>query len=333
MVQPPTGTPAGDPADEANEEQATGEELPGFVEADDFDLELDVHMEGHQEVGTLVVKGSLFSAYRASAIAVADFTKAFVTTVHEIAINRKRPLEWVAPSDLDLFAFGSARIRLIVGDGETIRMEDETSSPSVDAAQYVADLMQADGDELLTLAREAGPDGAKAYRQFLKVVADAEDAQVGWRGFGRQPVVVNSEKATKNFITLDREGEKESEELTVPGHLSMADAKRKQFRLELPSGWPRPQELKRKRNIEGTYEESVNRLVEGPPNLWNSDVVARIRINREREDTVAAPRKPKFELLSVEEATEPAVPPKGPAVMPGSAALDEGIDVDVFSDS
>ena len=245
----------------------------------------------------------------------------------------KRPLEWVVPSDLDIFSFGSARIRFIVGDGETIRMEDETSSPSVDAAQYVADLMQADGDELLTLAREAGPDGAKAYRQFLKVVADAEDAQVGWRGFGRQPVVVDSEKATKNFITLDREGEKESEELTVPGHLSMADAKRKQFRLELPSRWPRPQELKRKRNIEGTYEESVNRLVEGPPNLWNSDVVARIRINREREDTVAAPRKPKFELLSVEEATEPAVSPKGPAVMPGSTALDEGIDADVFGES
>ena len=212
-------------------------------------------------------------------------------------------------------------------------MEDETSSPTVDAANYVGDLMEADGDELLALAREAEPDGAKAYRQLLKVLAEAEDARIGWRGYGRSPAVITSEKATKNFITLDREGEKDSEELTVPGHLWMADAKRKQFRLELPSGWPRPPELKRKRNIEGTYEESVNKLVEGPPNLWNSDVVARIRINRERADTVMAPRKPKFELLSVEEATEPAVPPKGPAAMPGSAPLDEGIDVDVFGDS
>lgn len=324
MVQPPTGTPAGDPSED--EEIAEEVELPGFEEADDFDLELDVHMEGHQEVGTLVAKGKHFGPHRADGLTLAEVIKSFVVALHEIAQNMKRPLEWAVPSDVDLFEFASAHIRFIVGEGETIRMEDETSSPTVDAANYVADLMQADGDELLTLAREAGPDGAKAYRQLLKVVAEAEDAHIGWRGYGREPVVVTSDKATKNFITLDREGERESEELTVPGHLSMADAGRKQFRLELPSGWPRPLELKRKRSIEGTYEESVNQLVKSQ-NLWNSDVVARIRINRERAETVAAPRKPKFELLSVEPATEPAVPPKGPQVIPGSTTLD------VFEDS
>jgi hypothetical protein len=311
----------------SGEEDEDSQAIPEFKETDDFDLELDVHMEAHQEAGTLVAKGKNFGPHRADAIALAEVIKSFVTTLFEIAVKKKRPTEWVVMADLDSFEFASAHIRFIVGDGETIRMEDSTS-PTVDAASYVSDLMAADGDELLTLAQEVGPKGAKAYRQLLKVVSEAEDATIGWRSFGRKPVVVTSANATKNFITLDREGESESDEITVPGHLSMADAGRRRFTLELPKGWPRPPELKRKRNIEGSYEESVNQLVKSQ-GLWNSDVIASIRINREREETVAAPRKPKYELLSVEPTTESSVLRKNAPGIPGSVPLDE----DVFGDA
>jgi hypothetical protein len=309
------------------EAEEDSQAIPEFKETEDFDLELDVHMEAHQEAGTLVAKGKNFGPHRADGLALAEVIKSFVTTLFEIAVKKKRSTEWAATADVDLFRFASAHIRFIVGEGETIRMEDSTS-PTVDAASYVSDLMEADGDELLTLAQEIGPKGAKAYRQLLKVVSETEDATVGWRSFGRKPVVVTSADATKDFITLDREGESESEEITVPGHLSMADAGRRRFTLELPKGWPRPPELKRKRNIEGSYEESVNQLVKSQ-GLWNSDVIASIRINREREETVAAPRKPKYQLLSVEPAVESPVPPKGAPEIPGSVPLDE----EVFGDA
>ena len=114
MVQPPAGVPAGDPA---GDDEGNQVDLPGFEEADDFDLDLDVHMEEHQEVGTLIARGKHFGPHRANGLTLAEVIKQFVITLHEIAQNAKRPLEWVVPSDVDVFEFASAHIRFIVGEG------------------------------------------------------------------------------------------------------------------------------------------------------------------------------------------------------------------------
>lgn len=209
---------------------------------------------------------------------------------------------------------------------------DEDSQPALRAARVVSDLMKARDDELVELAQEIGPEGAIAYRQLLKAIGDAEDAKVTWEAPGRAPATVTSIEAQKAHRTLTREGESETDEFTVVGHLSMADDHLNRFVLRLFSNAPRPPQVRSKQLLRGRFEDEVGALVK-ENGLWGADVEAHIHLERERAETVATPREPKFTLLSAKATTRPPEPEKGGAPMPGSATLDEGIDADVFGDS
>jgi hypothetical protein len=181
--------------------------------------------------------------------------------------------------------------------------------------------MEAQGDELIELARETGPKGVKAYRQVVKAIGDSEDAEVVWKTPGREPATMTSVAAGAAYATLAREGERESDKFVVVGHLSMADADLNRFKLKLPKGAPRPPQLKNKRVVEGAYAEPVGQLVK-EKGLWDSDVSAEILIDRERADTVAAPRVPKYRLIAVERAVEAPPDDRGGAAIPGSTQMD-----------
>jgi hypothetical protein len=322
MVSPPTLPDPEEPADGEKDEDL----IPEYTETDDSDLEVDVHMEadGNRVVGTLTAKGDDFRHGRANAHALGELIRAHAVALYEIAMSKKGLNDWVAWPDIDRFEFASAHIRFVPGENETIRMEDPIS-PTVEASRRIAEMMEAQGDDLVELAREVGPKGAKAYQQLLKVVAESDDAEVEWESTDREPVTVSSIDAKRAFATLDREGENESAEFTVAGHLSMADAELNRFKLKLPSGAPRPPQLKGKRTVTGVYDDPVGQLVK-EQGLWDSDVLAEIRVEREREETVATPRKPSFKLISVERVVlEPQVEAEGgdSPIIRGSMSFDD----------
>ncbi len=330
MDNPP---PSSDPekSSDAEEVEEGAVERPKFKPTEKDELKQDRHMEAddrHQEVGTLVAEGKEFRDGRANAIALAKLIKSYAATVYEIALNAARSGDWVAEPDIDRFAFESAHVRFIAGGDESMRMDDPESSPAIEAARKVTELMQAHDDELVELAREVGPKGAEAYRKLLKAVGDSEDAKVSWASPGRAPVVVTSIGAAKAFQTLAREGERLSEEITVVGDLSMADADLNRFKLKLFKNGPKPPQLKRKRVVIGDFDDPVGESVK-EQGLWNSPVEAQVRIERERAEDVATPRDPKFILLSVKPTTPPDPRKKRREPMPGSMQLAD----DVFGDS
>jgi hypothetical protein len=314
-------------------EEAKGAEdaVPDFQATDQSSLKQDVHMEADGQgpkVGTVVAKGKLFGERQADAFALASLIRSYAATVYEVAKHQMRPGDQPALPGVSRLRLASAHIDFVVGVNEAITM-DEDSQPAIKAARVVSDLMKARDDELLELAREIGEDGTKAYRKLLKAIGDADDAKVTWEAPGRPAITVSSIEAAKAHRTLSREGDTETDDFTVLGHLSMADDHLNRFVLRLFSDGPRPPQVKSKQLLRGSFEDHVGELVK-EHGLWGADVEAGIHLERERAETVATPREPKFILTSAKAMTRPASARKGSAPMPGSAALDEGIDADVF---
>jgi hypothetical protein len=331
MENPPAPVPRDEPSDDA-ESGSGGTPLPPFKPAGDGVK--DVHMEADDQglkVGTLTAIGKLFGNLQADAFALADLIKSYAVTVFEVAKNEMRPGDQPALPGVSGLEIASAHIDFVVGVNEAIAM-DEDSQPAIKAARVVSDLMKAREDELVELAREVGPDGAKAYRKLLKVIGDADDAKVTWAAPGRPAVTVSSIEAAKAHRTLSREGDSETDDFKVVGHLSMADDHLNRFVLRLEKNAPRPPQVKYKQIIRGSFDESVGDLVK-ERNLWGKEVEADIHLERERAEKAVTPREPKFTLMSVKAATKSPSSEQGRAPMPGSAALDEGIDVDVFGGS
>lgn len=287
--------------------------------------------DDQKKVGTLVAKGKLFGSLQADALALAALIRSYANTVYEVAKHEMRPGDQPAPPGVADFRLASAHVDFVVGTNEAIAI-DEDAQPAVKAARVISDLMKARDDELIELAQEIGPDGAVAYRQLLKAIGDAEDAKVTWEAPGRPPATVTSVEAAKAHRTLSREGESETDEFTVVGHLSMADDHLNRFVLRLFPNAPRPPQVKSKQLLRGKFEDHVGALVK-EHGLWGADVEAQIHLERERTETVATPREPKYTLVSAKATTRPPTSQKGSKPMPGSAALDEGMDVDIFSET
>jgi hypothetical protein len=332
MEKPNAPVPGDEENERVEEEEAVEvERLPDFEETDDGVVDRHMEADDQKKVATLVARGKLFGPLQADALALAALIKSYATTVYEVALNSMRPGDQPALPGVSDFRRASAHVDFVVGTTEPITL-DEDSQPAIKAARVVADLMKARDDELIGLAREIGHEGAKSYRNLLKVIGDADDAKVTWEAPGRSPVTVSSVEAAKAHRTLSREGEIEHDDFTVLGHLSMADDRLSRFVLELFSDGPRPPQVKHKQLIRGKFEEHVGDLVKDH-GLWGEDVEAQIHLERERAETVATPREPVFTLTSAKAAQRPAPSQKGGGPMPGSATLDEGIDVDVFGDS
>lgn len=319
MENPPAPVPGNEPSDDA-ESGSGATPLPPFQPASDGVP--DVHMEADQQIGALTAKGKPFRRKRAEALSLADLIRSFAMALYKIALEKSKLGDVVALPDVDDFSFASAHIQFVAGENETFRLD---GSPTAEAAQQIALLMQAKDDDLLTLAQETGPEGAKAYKQFMKAVGQAEDAEVTWEAREQEPVTVTSVEASRAFLVLDREGEPEDQELeAIPGHLSMADASAQRFKLILPKAgeFERPTPLKGKRVIEGHYDDPVGESVKSQ-GLWDRDVIATIRIEREKADTVAAPRDPSFHLVSVEAAVEHGNVPEAEVAIEPPALFDE----------
>jgi hypothetical protein len=298
----PEEEPASRPED--GEHEADGGDADTVEQGDSFsptpedELDSGAHMQHHQEAGRVEFKGGGIGIDHADAGLVGELLGRLAGTLHELGrAALKNPGDWVAPPAVDDFSFSSLHIRLIVGDEESIRMDD--SSPTLDAARQLTALMSADEDSLLSLAIEAGEPATRAYKTLLKSLVES-DVVVEWTDYRSEGASIDPQRAIRDFAVLDREGTEEAGELRVPGHLSMVDSDRHAFALRLPKGAPRPAELKGRRKLGGELPESMARELK-ERNLWDSDVVATLRVVEERQGTAATPKGMKFELVGVEE--------------------------------
>lgn len=203
-------------------------------------------------------------------------------------------------------AFGhSVVVDLEISPEEDIQIGTDNTrhSPTIDAAHAIARLLMTSPDELLPQAIRLGPDVVAAYKKFLNVLAEdavtLEWQPVEWN----QVVVVRSEDARVDFVILDREGERHTETLETPGKLTMADSELRQFALRLPPDVGRPQLLKNKQRIRGTYSEEMGvRLKQ--EGLWDTQVMATIAVTHDVPGTTATPRDPTFVLIDAEPMIE-----------------------------
>lgn len=323
MDTPPSPEPEKSASGE--EAQESSVEIPKFKPTEQSGLDRDVHMESddQRKVGTLIAKGSLFTSLGADAIAAAELVKAYANTLWKFALKKTQLGDAAAPPAVRRLVLESLHVDFVAGAGEVVRMKSD-SSPAIEAAKTISDLMQAQGDDLVELARKVGPEGTAAYRGLLKAIGESgDDAEVTWEARSRPPATVTSAQARAAHKKLGEEGERHSEEFKVLGRLSMADDDLNHFKLNLFKAGPRPRQLKpRQYVVRGDFDDEVGDSVR-ERGLWGEPVEALVKIEQERAGSVATPHAPKFTLVSVEATEEPQARRKGPAAPPGPATLDE----------
>jgi hypothetical protein len=199
-------------------------------------------------------------------------------------------------------AWGSSVIvELEASPEEDIQLDLEQArhSPTIDAAKSLSRLMMAEPEELLPLALELPQDAVAAYKRFLNLLA-ADSVVLEWQVPDSQVIAtVTSVDARHDWAILDREGERTTESVIVPGTLTMADSRRHRFELTLPAELDRPPLLKRKQTVEGTYAEDIgHRLKE--EGLWDSEVMAEIEVTYDRPGSTPTPRDPVYVLVDAE---------------------------------
>lgn len=181
-------------------------------------------------------------------------------------------------------------------------------SPTIDAAHALSQLLAAPSpDELLSRALDLGPDAVASYKRFLNHLA-GDRVTLEWQTpDATEVVVVSSTEAAHDFAILDREGERRTDPVEVPGTLTMADSELRQFALTLPSELQRPPLLKGKHRVRGTYAEEMGERLKSE-GLWDSEVMATINVTYDVPDTTPTPRDPVYELVDAESLIPPDAP-------------------------
>jgi hypothetical protein len=275
-----------------------------------------------RDLTTLTVRGSLFTPLKADAIAAAEIVKGYANTAWKIALKKTQLGDVVAPLAVRRLVLESLHVDFVAGVEEVVR-EKSDSSPTIEAAQTISDLMQAKGNDLLNLALQVGPEGTAAYRGLLKAIGESgEDAEVTWEVRSRPPTTITSAQATAAHKQLGAEGDSYSDEFKILGRLSMADDDLNRFKLTLFKDGPRPRQLRpRQRVVRGTFDDEVGDSVRAR-SLWGKPVEALVKMEQERAESVATPHAPRFTLLSVEAKEEPRV--RGTGSSASSATLSDG---------
>lgn len=196
----------------------------------------------------------------------------------------------------------SVTVELEISAEEKVRqtMEGARQSPTIDAARALARLLAAEPEDVVPRALRLGADAAAEYKRFLNLLAEGDRVTVEWQTPDASEIVaVTSDAARRDWAILDREGERQTTSLKVPGTLTMADSRRQRFELTLPSELARPPLLKRKQTVEGEYAEEVGQRLKRE-GLWDSEVEATIEVTYDVPDTTATPRDTAYRLVDAE---------------------------------
>lgn len=293
------------PAEDDESVEATPDAPPEFTPTPPDQLPNQVHMEaeGDLEVdpaGTIKAVGQSFHTGRVDAVAFSDFVKRTAAAIEALAKDGVRQagdfagrLQMLTPK------FASAEVTFILGPNETKRLDEEGSSPSRDAAAVLSELLETPAEELLEKVANRHDDSVKAVRAFLTVIRE-ENLKVEWTAYNRDPVEIDGPTAASSVAVLEREGDPLTDDITVKGHLEMANDGTNTFSMTIAPG-DRDPLLKGRQKVKGDFSDLVKESVKAQ-GLWGSDVEASVRVRREREGSAAVRKDFLFTLLSVKPA-------------------------------
>lgn len=191
-------------------------------------------------------------------------------------------------------------------------LDNARHSPTIDAAHALGRLLAAESPEqLLSRALDLGPEAVASYKRLLNHLA-GDNVTLEWQTPDTpEVVIVSSSDAAHDFAVLDREGDRRTDPVGVPGTLTMADSELRQFALTLPAQLERPPLLKGKHRVRGTYAEEMGKRLKSDK-LWDSEVMATIHVTYDVPGSTPTPREPLYELVDA----EPLIPRDAPSLFP-----------------
>lgn len=190
-------------------------------------------------------------------------------------------------------------------DPKRERLLREAVAPTVLAADLAIDLIeQAITDEPVENVLAYGRGAAETLRSIARLLADegleieAVAAVQGDQGRAVRATSVSDEQLERVAARLEDLGTMEVREIPIAGVVTMADSDQKRFRLKIAEDTKIPPLLRnvRNRRIQGPYTGKAGRVLE-EQGLWSREVVATIRVERQRRETTGKMRPPKYTLI------------------------------------
>jgi hypothetical protein len=197
-----------------------------------------------------VLRGGRIAKDRGDADFIGGAIRRLARALREAAQNYKQVgEEFVNAALLRRVKFGqSVIVELEISEGERVErgLDGSRRAPTIEAARDLGALLSADADDLVKRALPLGPDAVAEYKRFLNLLGE-DEVTLEWQvPDTRVIVVVTSEDARRDHAILDRQGERTTGTVTVPGTLTMADSRRHRFELSLFAGQTRPPLLRNK---------------------------------------------------------------------------------------
>ena len=215
-----------------------------FKPKSERDLEPRVFMKQSGSVMQAVVSDGSVRKSRGDAAFIGEFIRRSAEAIEQLGQSTKRVGENGRALDLSALAFGgSVTAQFVVGEGETLRLQaiGEPTSPSIEAARLVAEMLELEPAELVDWLSRLEPDGVRALRGLLRLIAE-DDVRVDWYAHGHEqaPAEIDSKKAAVFYGSIQREGDPSEVPVTGSGRLALADADTNTFGLRLERGGERP---------------------------------------------------------------------------------------------
>lgn len=250
-----------------------------------------------------VLRGGSISKDRGDADFIGGAIRRLARALREAARSHHRAgADFIGVPQLRPVHFGaSVIIELEISPEEQVDrgLDNSRKSPTIDGARDLAGLLSAQPDKLVERALPLGPAAVAEYKRFLDLLG-SDEVTLEWHvPDATEVVVVSSADARQDFAILDREGERATGTVRVPGTLTLLGSRRHRFELLLIPGQERPPLLKHKSVVEGTYTEELGARLKAE-GLWDSDVIATIEVEHDVPGTTPVPRESTYTLLDAE---------------------------------
>lgn len=256
----------------------------------------------HRSALRAVLRGGSISSTKGDAEFIGGVIRRIAKSLRQTAEQYRRLGETIDNPLLRNVAWtSSVVIELEISQGEHVNetIDGLRRSPTIDAARALGDLLSSDADELLPQAVRLGPEPIAEYKRLLHLIG-SDDVTLEWQAPNTDRIaVVTSADAAKDYAILDREGQPTSEQIQVPGTLTMADSRRHRFELSLPPTGPKHPLLGRRKTVYGEYADELGDRLK-KEGLWDAEVMATIEVTHDLPETSAIPREPAFVLIDAE---------------------------------
>lgn len=286
-------------------ESAAQEQVPRrrFRAATDDELDPQSFMLANDRSALrAVLRGGSISDDRGDAEFIGGAIRRLAQALRQSAESYRAGTGFISNPLLRNVQFGhsvSVEIEISAEEDVQLGLDGSRHSPTIDAAHALAELLASEADDLVPRALKLGSDTAAAYKRLLNLLS-GDDVTLEWHApDATELVVVTGVDARHDFAILEREGERATEAVEVPGTLTMADSELKQFALTLPSELARPPLLKGKHRIRGTYSDEMGSRLKNQA-LWDSEVMARIEVTYDLPGTSPTPSDSTYVLASAE---------------------------------